>query len=140
MRSMVTGPETCDGAAHRAIAAEAQAEQEPSRSAAASTPQPAVTSSSSATVTFTPAELHANAVKGSAGRLIDVLVGSRSDVRASPEIRAKAVELVLGERKADREAFTQAVRELAALLEQASKARRRSSLRLVKDEHPGESP
>jgi hypothetical protein len=62
---------------------------------------------------LTSADMHRAHIKGGANRLIDALVLQN----ARPEMRAKAVELVFGERQRDRDAFVQAVRELAAALD-----------------------
>jgi Protein of unknown function (DUF3102) len=77
---------------------------------------------------ITEKEINRARVDGGAERLIDEVVRSGSDVRE------KAVELVLGERAHDYDAFAQAVRELALRLDRASAARGAANLRLIADD------
>ena len=77
---------------------------------------------------ITQEEIYRAGLRGGANRLIDALVHTRHDVRE------KAVEFVLGERQADREAFERAVRELAAALDRADGARRKGHLRVIEPE------
>jgi hypothetical protein len=77
---------------------------------------------------ITEKEIHRAGVDGDAKRLIDELA------RSEPDVRERAVELVLDKQHAyHRELFERAVRELAAGLDRASVARRTANLRLIAD-------
>jgi hypothetical protein len=81
---------------------------------------------------ITNKEVYQAGLQGGADRLIDLLAQTR------PDVCAKAVELVLGERKADFERFAGAVRELSLGLDRGRNARRSSMLRVIDSEESGE--